>query len=381
MRKIFTLFFMFVPFAGICQKSTANNQQINFSYIVSSCQPSKPEEVKRPVPDSPKVVITSCWARPKPKPLPEPQKSVNIENKPGCKVGGINIQKRDSSQEGSARIIIRCQKTITDDMKPLLIIDGRLTEFKSLSQFNPDSIASVDILKSATATALYGYRGANGVIIVTTKYSFVRKFIIKDFLDGTGIAGATVTFSSAQKKDFLSMAANQDGIVETKALQKDSTYTITVSSVGHLVKIFIFKNGRSYEVKEILMERNVKPCYEVVVVSGPERVIRCFFGTGWVREKAENPVINKPIHFKAYPNPVQKSGVINIEFKAQEEAIKAARLLSLDGKILLQQQLSAKEEVQKFQLSTDSRWPSGIYFVQLLYENGQVAASDKIIIQ
>ncbi|MDB4196525.1 TonB-dependent receptor plug domain-containing protein, partial [Flavobacteriaceae bacterium] len=52
---------------------------------------------------------------------------------------------------------------------PLILIDGIETTSTDLARLQPDDIASFSIMKDATATALYGARGANGVILVTTK--------------------------------------------------------------------------------------------------------------------------------------------------------------------------------------------------------------------
>lgn len=87
------------------------------------------------------------------------------------KVAGLVItsQGGDPNNESSG-ITIRGQTSITGDQSPLFVIDGIATtgasQFQNLS---PNDIESYDVLKDASATAIYGSRGANGVIIVTTK--------------------------------------------------------------------------------------------------------------------------------------------------------------------------------------------------------------------
>jgi TonB-linked SusC/RagA family outer membrane protein len=88
------------------------------------------------------------------------------------KVAGLVItqQSGDPNDQG-ASISIRGQTSITGDQSPLVVIDGVAT-LASSSQFqnlSPNDIASYDVLKDASATAIYGSRGANGVIVVTTK--------------------------------------------------------------------------------------------------------------------------------------------------------------------------------------------------------------------
>jgi len=80
-----------------------------------------------------------------------------------------------SGQPGSgAQITIRGQGTINADGNPLVVVDGiEFGDAGNLKQINPDDIASIDVLKDASATAIYGSRGANGVILITTKRGVV----------------------------------------------------------------------------------------------------------------------------------------------------------------------------------------------------------------
>ena len=70
---------------------------------------------------------------------------------------------------------------------PLFVIDGQVVSEQNTKSINPDDIAKIDILKSAAATALYGCRAANGVILITLKHR-VGKYLHqpeakKDHLD------------------------------------------------------------------------------------------------------------------------------------------------------------------------------------------------------
>ena len=65
------------------------------------------------------------------------------------------------------RIIIRGVNTVNGSSDPLIIVDG--AECQDLSTINPNDVKSVDILKDSAA-AIYGVRGANGVIVITTKH-------------------------------------------------------------------------------------------------------------------------------------------------------------------------------------------------------------------
>lgn len=84
------------------------------------------------------------------------------------KVSGVNIFS-NSSQLGAStpRVIIRGMATINASSDPLYVVDGVVMNNFSLS--NPNDIESMEVLKDASATAIYGARGANGVILITTK--------------------------------------------------------------------------------------------------------------------------------------------------------------------------------------------------------------------
>lgn len=90
-----------------------------------------------------------------------------LENLRG-KVSGVNIFS-NSSQPGAYanRVVIRGMATINSSSEPLYIVDGVAMEDFSL--VNPNDIESMEVLKDASAAAIYGARGANGVIMVTTK--------------------------------------------------------------------------------------------------------------------------------------------------------------------------------------------------------------------
>jgi TonB-linked SusC/RagA family outer membrane protein len=85
------------------------------------------------------------------------------------KAAGVDITSNERPGElGSVRI--RGNRSITADSDPLYVVDGiPLMSASAIETINPRDIESIDILKDASATAIYGSRGANGVILVTTK--------------------------------------------------------------------------------------------------------------------------------------------------------------------------------------------------------------------
>lgn len=86
------------------------------------------------------------------------------------KVPGLSLQISDGQPGASPQIFIRGgSSTSPENDAPLLIVDGIIGQMRNISELNPDDIESVQVLKDAASTAIYGARAANGVIIVKTK--------------------------------------------------------------------------------------------------------------------------------------------------------------------------------------------------------------------
>lgn len=89
--------------------------------------------------------------------------------------GLISYQRSGEPGKDNAEFFIRGVTTFGYKKDPLILIDNNEVTTQELSRMQPDDIASFSIMKDATATALYGSRGANGVILVTTKEGSVGK--------------------------------------------------------------------------------------------------------------------------------------------------------------------------------------------------------------
>lgn len=119
-------------------------------------------------------------------------KTANFVNNLQGKVAGVQIT-GSSNLGGSSRIILRGIRSITGENQPLFVVDGvpmnnnNITTAdqargalgydygNAIQDLNPEDIESIDVLKGATASALYGSQGANGVIMITTKKGTARK--------------------------------------------------------------------------------------------------------------------------------------------------------------------------------------------------------------
>lgn len=91
------------------------------------------------------------------------------------RIAGVVVTTSDGALGAEANITIRGNNSLTQSSAPLYIIDGFPSESSMATALNSADIESIDILKDASATAIYGARGANGVIVITTKQGIEGK--------------------------------------------------------------------------------------------------------------------------------------------------------------------------------------------------------------
>ena len=103
----------------------------------------------------------------------------NVAQAIGGKVAGVKIIERSGAPGGEAMIRIRGTNSINSGNEPLFVVDGVVGVSNALSILNPNEIESMDVLKDASATAIYGARGANGVILITTKRGIAGKTTVE----------------------------------------------------------------------------------------------------------------------------------------------------------------------------------------------------------
>ncbi|MGI9543442.1 MAG: SusC/RagA family TonB-linked outer membrane protein [Cyclobacteriaceae bacterium] len=97
----------------------------------------------------------------------ENQPITRVEEALQGRAAGVTVARANGAPGAGIKIRIRGVNSITGNNDPLVVIDGILGG--DISTLNPNDIGSIDVLKDASATAIYGVRGSNGVIIITTK--------------------------------------------------------------------------------------------------------------------------------------------------------------------------------------------------------------------
>lgn len=297
-------------------------------------------------------------------------------------VDSVRYQKKSSD----VKIGFRCRATGSVSSEPLLIVDGVLVEFGKLKDLIPDDIESIAVLKNSNATAIYGCRAMNGVIIITTKKARLRRFLVSDLLDGSNLVGATVSFISVgDKKDTLMFVSNDSGLITTDKLNAGAEYKITITSAGYKTLSVTYKNTNT-TINSFSLQRDVINCAPVVVSAGCgircHRIVCCCR----VQRKsiynfiATKNVLDKSVPVRVYPNPVQPGRNLTIEFNSYQEGLLYTNLIAIDGRQLLSQAQKTYQGRNILSLDMDSRWPAGVYFIQVTDEKRNVLKHEKIVI-
>ena len=171
-------------------------------------------------------------------------RTVNIGNALAGQVAGVNVVDNATGPYGSSRVLIRGNASLSGNNQPLYVVDGVPFDNSNqghpgqwggsdlgdgLSTINPDDIESIVVLKGVAAAALYGYRGGNGAVLITTKSgsrthgfgvqvnnNFTFNRVIDDrnyqYDYGQGITGIKPTDSTmAQAASYYSWGGKLDG--------------------------------------------------------------------------------------------------------------------------------------------------------------------------
>ncbi|MDR2914590.1 MAG: TonB-dependent receptor [Tannerella sp.] len=166
------------------------------------------------------------------------------------KIAGLNIVKSSGDPNTSSGMMLRGVNTVIGDVTPLVLVDGIEG---SLTTVAPENIESIDVLKDASAAAIYGTRGANGVILITTKTgrreshsevsysgyaSFSDWYKTADFMDTNDIIYGLTNFEydrvNGYDTDWLKAITRKAGYTQNHSLSlrggsKNSAYSGNVT--------------------------------------------------------------------------------------------------------------------------------------------------------
>ncbi len=135
------------------------------------------------------------------------------------KVAGVDIVRTDNKPGGGFSVNVRGISSFRDNTSPLYVVDGITVDH--INDINPEDIEKIDILKDASSAAIYGSRGANGVVIVTTKGGKEGKTVI-DYNGYVGFKEAYNLPEIMNAEEFVEFAlASQVGKGDTNPTLED----------------------------------------------------------------------------------------------------------------------------------------------------------------
>ncbi|HUP11815.1 MAG TPA: SusC/RagA family TonB-linked outer membrane protein [Niastella sp.] len=104
-------------------------------------------------------------------------RAVNLQQGLAGKVSGVNITTVNSGVFEDTRVNFRGIRSLTGNNEPLMVVDGIPTPLAYISTINPNDVQDVNVLKGASASALYGPDGVNGVMLITTRRGSNKPFV------------------------------------------------------------------------------------------------------------------------------------------------------------------------------------------------------------
>ncbi|QJB33732.1 SusC/RagA family TonB-linked outer membrane protein [Chitinophaga oryzae] len=233
------------------------------------------------------------------------------------RVAGVSIQNVSGTFGAAPKIRVRGATSITGDNKPLWVVDGIVLEDvvnvsneqlstgdpttllgSSVAGLNPDDIESFQILKDAAATAMYGARAMNGVVVITTKKGRVGKPLIsytgnfstyikptyKDF-NIMNSADQMSVYKSMESRGFLQygdLATRQDGGVFTKLAENINNRTVynDEKSRNEFLKRYALTNTDWFDV---LFRNSLLQEHSLSISSGTEKS-QLYFSTSFLND-------------------------------------------------------------------------------------------------
>ena len=178
------------------------------------------------------------------------------------KLAGVQVTTSEGAPGAQVQITVRGGGSVTQSNAPLYIIDG-IESDEGISLIAPQDIESIDVLKDASATSIYGARGSNGVVVVTTKSGKNTKGKMTVSYNGTfGLNKLNKELSVMDPYNFMVLQ------YERKYFANDSSAITPYGNSWASINIDSFKNVPAYDWQKAMFGRNAFQQSHNVSVSG-----------------------------------------------------------------------------------------------------------------
>ena len=182
----------------------------------------------------------------------------------GGRIAGVVVSSSEGSPGSTMNIVIRGQNSISQENSPLYVIDGFPVEDPAVgSSINPNDIESIDVLKDASATAIYGSRGANGVIIITTKKGIIGAPVIT--YDGNySIQHVSKKMDMMNAYDFVKL---QTEIYTPTELLASYSY-FAKDNTGHTWTLDDYRNVPQLDWQDMVLREAIQQSHNLSITGG-----------------------------------------------------------------------------------------------------------------
>ncbi|MDF9798876.1 TonB-linked SusC/RagA family outer membrane protein [Catalinimonas alkaloidigena] len=200
----------------------------------------------------------------------------NISTGLAGRIPGLDIVSSGAGPGAENKILLRGQRSFTASNDPLIILDGS-PYYGTLNDINPYDIKNVNVLKDASSTAIYGARGANGVIIITTKRgtSGSPKFRIESFA-GPQLRYGRLPFANGEQYAEIGREAYRamGGYPESETSLEDDERIFDAIEMEA-----IKKGGAGLDYQDLLFQSGHQQKHQLSVIGGSEAVKYNFSGS------------------------------------------------------------------------------------------------------
>ncbi|MDA9984856.1 TonB-dependent receptor [Flavobacteriaceae bacterium] len=189
------------------------------------------------------------------------------------KLSGVLIQNQDGSPGAAPKIQIRAASSISGASNPLIVVDGYPIS-GGIQSINPNDIQSLEVLKDAASAAIYGSRGANGVILVTTKKGKSGKASFS--------YNAYTSFSSKYRENILQSGPEWAATARAEIAAGNWTSTVNTQSQAFLdYRLNAYANSPGAISPEDWLFRNAQSTSHDFSISGGTDDVNYFASVGY----------------------------------------------------------------------------------------------------
>ena len=198
------------------------------------------------------------------------------------KLPGVNVTTQDGRPDATVSIRVRGGGSISQSNDPLILVDG--ITVKSLDDIPSDQVESIDVLKDASSTAIYGARGANGVILVTTKGAKEGKVSVS-YNGYVKFNTPTKYLDTLDPYDYLSFVwGNAAALGDAYRVSFEKLYGLGDNAGSNTGGIESYRNVSNQDIQKDVYNSSVSHNHDLTITGGNDKT-RMLFSANYMDEE------------------------------------------------------------------------------------------------